>query len=651
MGLGRKAVVKFLVVAGWLSIGNASCGRIGYDPREIPIKLVSAGDGGGGLDVSNLVGGDAVAGQMADRGPAPISDLRPALVTDTPVAPGVDAPVALVADAAVVPVVDARVALAADAPVGSVADALTRDAAVVPVVDARESPDKVPDTVNVTPVPDASPDVAPVLLFYIGPAGSDTNTGTTASPFGTWSYAIRRLAPGSTLVVKDGTYTAASNGVLHLHCGPTGTTCEGAPCPKGTQALPIRMVAENERRAFVSYPVGANGGGFEMNGCSDWKIEGLRFDGADDASSFHHIVTVVNSQRITLRRLLVNRNNRAINSQLIVVGHSSDVLLEENDLLASNLGNISAWYSKDVTVRRNHIYGANAPDLAGGTGSSECIGIPVADTAIDFWGSTAGFIENNVIESVCNGIHLRTSVGDTPLGPAGDGQVVYGNIVRDARGQAYRAGSNCAGQTPCVDDLRVVTAPRFEHNVAVDSAVGFALAGGVDMRVTNCSSVNHSGTGFSLFLNGGEVGLASSGFFENSLAVGPMGTGFVVSAQASWGVDHCNAFGQTPAFSPLDANVTLSTQVDPVLGGCAVAIPSNSPMKGAGLQGRDIGASVKFVSVRGVLTSTPLWDAGTKRFPCGAEIAGVNDAAALPTGACAAVHTRLGIGVGGCGLP
>ncbi len=89
--------------------------------------------------------------------------------------------------------------------------------------------------------------------------------------------------------------------------------------------------------------------------------------------------------------------------------------------------------------------------------------------------------------------------------------------------------------------------------------------------------------------------------------------------------------------------------LDPQLGGCRVAIPTNSPMNDAGSDGSDIGANIIFQLLDGTPTEKKLWDQKSGAFPCGETVIGLNDRS-LPS--CATVHERLNVGPGGgCPLP
>ncbi|MCA9706716.1 MAG: hypothetical protein KDK70_12765, partial [Myxococcales bacterium] len=82
-------------------------------------------------------------------------------------------------------------------------------------------------------------------------------------------------------------------------------------------------------------------------------------------------------------------------------------------------------------------------------------------------------------------------------------------------------------------------------------------------------------------------------------------------------------------------------------GQCVIFVPEGSPLRGAGLDGADIGATM-LQRIEGEPTDQPLWDPQTGAFPCGAVEPGLNDD---PATSCIGVHERLGLGPGGCSLP
>src|SRR6185312_14076853 len=110
----------------------------------------------------------------------------------------------------------------------------------------------------------------------------------------------------------------------------------------------------------------------------------------------------------------------------------------------------------------------------------------------------------------------------------------------------------------------------------------------------------------------------------NSLLTGADGYGVYFTDQASFGVDHSNLINNAinnandfyPASSPTYTN---NMSVPPGMGVCKVFIPDNTPMKGKGQNGEDVGANIVCRYENGMLqVGNPLWDPATGQFPCGA---------------------------------
>jgi hypothetical protein len=77
--------------------------------------------------------------------------------------------------------------------------------------------------------------------YYMSPTGADVPSGGTLNePWLTFHYAVSRLWPGDTLILKNGTYTDANSGLLIL------------TDKDGTADNPITIRAENEWQAHIS---------------------------------------------------------------------------------------------------------------------------------------------------------------------------------------------------------------------------------------------------------------------------------------------------------------------------------------------------------------------------------------------------------------
>src|SRR5262245_47517893 len=65
---------------------------------------------------------------------------------------------------------------------------------------------------------------ADATTYYLSPTGSNSKSGTSAlAPWKTFSFAIPKLKPGDTLVLLNGTYTAANNNDFQVICGNHST--------------------------------------------------------------------------------------------------------------------------------------------------------------------------------------------------------------------------------------------------------------------------------------------------------------------------------------------------------------------------------------------------------------------------------------------
>jgi hypothetical protein len=129
--------------------------------------------------------------------------------------------------------------------------------------------------------------------------------------------------------------------------------------------------------------------------------------------------------------------------------------------------------------------------------------------------------------------------------------------------------------------------------------------------------------------------------------------GFRAVGLNKWTFDRCDAFGPATTFSPRDGHVTGAAEIDPQLGGCIVYVPAGSPLKTSsdgGVGATNAGANIINQYVNGQLTSTKLWDQTTGAFPCGATVAGLNDAALVDV-SCTGVAARLHVGTMGCAIP
>jgi hypothetical protein len=491
----------------------------------------------------------------------------------------------------------------------------------------------------------------------MSPTGSDGAAGTSrGAPLRTFDVALRKLVAGDVLVLLDGTYTRGTTGLPRIDCG-TGTLRNAV---SGTSSNPITIRAENERRAFLS----SDGlkTAFEIVNCSWWNVEGLRAASRDEASGEQtdgYPFRVHDSTNVTLRRLLGSHNNRKHNTHVFAVEDSKNVLVEDCEAYFFHRHAFSIWKSYGVTLRRCYANSMRYGDVGC---CSAVDNRPYGDSAFSLYGTSASIIENSVSENRANGIHISGIPNALdPSGSGGRDNKILGSISIDDAVPALVSSRDVDGR------YHNALGNVFRDYVAVESTGnGLFLRGAADSVVENVTLYTASGSGF--VADGGDPDLGGTcgsrnregcGFTaRNVLSVENNAYGIAAESQHDWQVDRSNASGSDAnwvvgeAIGDTSGNVRESLERDPGpvglgAGECLLWIPAGSSMKGAGTDGRDIGATIVNRYQNGTLTSTPLWNRETGAFPCGAIVAGVNDGPI----ACSNLHGRLNVNTNGCRLP
>lgn len=477
-------------------------------------------------------------------------------------------------------------------------------------------------------------------IYYLSPTGNDANAGTAGTiAWRTFAHAIPLLHPGDTLLLRDGTYTAAATGYPNITCGTNALA--------GSSGSPITLKAENERKAFLQGDGSTRP--FQMHGCAYWTIEGLRledgdFPGASSGDEPGSIMVlkqtgpVPRNDHLIVRRNLLRYNNRYFNASAfsLLVQNS---LFEENELYNFHRHGFQLFGGDNNVFRRNYANSRAWADIPGGYASANG-DMNTGDGAFIYYGSgsTANTIwENNISEGNGEGYFNNAYYNDS------DNEKVYGGIsLHDTRGVMVFGGPS--GQR--------AAGLLIQDYVAIGSGeFGFQIASARSSCV-NCTMLNSaSAEGFLVYVIGGAPGDGVYSFAgQNLLALDSPGTGITVSgAIPTWTINSSNAFGNSTNYSPSSSgNYTNKLSIAAGMGSCYLWVPDGAPMKGAGAGGTDLAATILYRYQDGTLTTTPLWDTGTGAFPCGATVAGVNDTAG---NSCSNVHTRLHVNSGGCAFP
>ena len=473
--------------------------------------------------------------------------------------------------------------------------------------------------------------------YYISPTGANSASGASPSaPWRTFAHALPQLQPGDTLLLMDGTYTAANSGLLQWSCNAQG----GIHATNGTATAPITLKALNERKAHV-HGDGSTTTVYVAN-CAYWVIEGLYASNTtntdmDTTKCDASVVTLWDSHHITLRRNLAHNPNIWCNSGALNLIYTHHALVEENEVYFVVRHGLTLWADSAAhtprfnTMRRNYFHSRNAANLPGSnvsTGHDETRG----DAGISCYPCRDSTVENNIMENWNSGFDIQGTY------PATNNRYL-GNIVMDTNhGLLMHSRSDFLGTTsPAIMPKDIVITDQLVVN---------AHSHGIYVRATKNTQVSQTsiiGSDTDVQVkadhNGWDVGDGQDSVYGTNLLVAHNGgLGFYME-QASYGFDYILGHGNGGG-NGFDGKFTHVLTTNPKLGACKVFIPLGSPAKGAGKDGADIGATILYRYVDGVLTTTPLWEGATGHFPCGAIVPGVNDVAGQ---SCFDVHTRLGI--------
>lgn len=465
---------------------------------------------------------------------------------------------------------------------------------------------------------------AQAVTYYINDTGSNANSGTSTAPWLTWAHAFAKSKCGDTLIVMDGTYTRSKNGGFSLTKSCTASST-------------YTVKAQNERQALLS-----GDGVFAslyISRSAYITVQGLRVKSVDNASGqIGSNVFVTDSSHITLKRLLVTHNNRYFNTHLIQLTRSPYSLVEENELYFFSRHGIILNTTHDTVVRRNYCHARGHRSISGGYQSASGP-TTTGDDCVVVYPGDSNIIENNISDgSMSKGFSVQAT-------GAGRGNKFLGNIALgaaiglslDVRG----SGPNYMPRDTVVENMVVINA----------SDTGIRSRGARNTRCDQCMVLT-STRGIAADTATGAPGDGVYSFFSNNSLVSGKGTGigfFVTSPIRTWTVTSPNSTKNLRDYYPGSASNWVNEQmVDPILGACRLWIPAASPMKRAGINGKDIGANILYRYQNGVLTAIPLWDRSTGQFPRGAIVSGVNNVAGQSL---FDVHKRLNVNANGCSFP
>jgi hypothetical protein len=503
---------------------------------------------------------------------------------------------------------------------------------------------------------DAMPGPIPMMAF-LSPTGNNSDDGTQLHPWKTFKWALPRLQPGSTLTLLDGTYDGEGTGYLNVTCDPAATapSQRSVKAANGTATMPIVVKAANERKAFLHGD--PSGPPFSIDACSFWQFSGLHVesgnfqDAPDTADAGSVIVVGEDNHDLTFSRMLVAHPNLYKHSHVFRIGdRSTNITVEDSELYFFHHNAFETSRTTSVKFLRNYINSLGTADIAGGyqsiDGSEGDYGIFLEET-------NSALVANNIIESVGVGIAVMGRFVDVPSDTPAvviTGNQIVGNIVYGPGTSGLVIDSRCNGDAPCLNPATKVTNTLVANDAFVQGAAGISSAGAIATTVQQVSVID-AGSGVRFVKELDNVGIQSTSTTSNTFAR-VQAVAFIAQNETSWEFDTCEAIsanGTNHEYQPDDASTSNKQTVDPMLGGCLVYLPANSPLQRIGTGGKALGANVLTrYDDDGQPTPMPLWNATTGAFlSCGVVV----DINATPGKSCSDVNQRLHVAAVDCPLP
>lgn len=485
--------------------------------------------------------------------------------------------------------------------------------------------------------------------YYISPTGSDTNPGTSARPWLTFAYAINpsRATCGDTLVLRDGTYgDGTSTGKILV----SALVC--------TQGSPFTIQAENQRKAKIV----DNGIGKAVNVVDSAFIvvDGLYARSTDNNATTTGGPFIANRSADIMLKNLVGRNpNRYANAHVFAIENSNRVLIEDSEGYVFHRHCVEAWKSSQVVARRIYC-NPRGGRIPGGFAAKNGIGL--ADAVMTMYPCRDCIQENNIADGTTNGLYLNEMNATFGGGVLMSGSKVLGSICYKCNygNGIYLNSRNNAGLNYTPHNITVRDVAFIDHDTY---GMAVRVSDGVNIVLDHLTGLSDPAVG--IIQNGiitddnpgkGTMAADNSITVTNTLMAGYSSFGFRMSGFDTWIVDRTISHQNGRAFSPsstsssptrtLSNTMTTSTHN---MGTCKVWVPDGASGKGKGIGGSDIGATILYRYVNGVLTTVPLWDPRTGEFPYGAEDAdGTNR---VPGESLFDIHKRLNVNTGGCSFP
>ncbi len=443
--------------------------------------------------------------------------------------------------------------------------------------------------------------------YYVATNGSDSNSGSSQSPWATFAHAIGELGLGDRLNIYNGTYRQAMKVVNKQGRVDARIVIrainDGQVVVDGENQ---RLTLWIERSSYIDVE------GIYFRKCSNPNIVGgqcspVTIKGVSGvAGSGSHDVRL---RRVSARDgkglwnpvFKIEGGGRDTNNQLI---YTHDILIEDGAAYGEGIhGLLVDWDTYDVTVRRffNLWEKFSNPDKYAWCQNIEVYGgyNTVIENAIGFNGSAEAL--------PCHG---KDSSGNAYSAPVhgiiipGQNQKVLGSVIKEGKGNSYYFTS-CSG---C----------RMENIVAINATNAESAPRGVSSNKSSNNQVrNFTWISNAAAARGVVLAEGNSGALEvRDAYFGGLDSGYAfykesgVSGLLTHSQNRFTPVMTHPYFNTSSGSNESSLTVNwPVgkYGYGAYLMASRTELAGKGENGGDVGADVIYRYEDGVLTTQPLW--------------------------------------------
>jgi hypothetical protein len=324
------------------------------------------------------------------------------------------------------------------------------------------------------------PILSNATTYYVSPSGSNSNAGTSTSPWGSLNYAFNKLVAGDILYVRGGTYTVMANGSYGISVsGKNGTSSNRISVLAYTGEFPVLNCSGLNSSS-------GDRDGLIMSNCSYWSIKGLNImnvhEPADNLSP-GSVMTLSYCNNITLEQ---------------VSGH--------------DCGNGFRVFGGDEIRYLNCDSYQNADTKDGG------------DLANGFWSRVTG--GGHIYYDGCRSFLNSDDGWDAFATGYGDGYISYNKCWSFENGAWNGITGNGAGfktglcGKPAIGGVQrtLTNCLSFSNNMGFDESQDEGSGYSIPQVIYNCTSYNNSACGFNFQFGAGVDGAFAVDIFRNNIS-------------------------------------------------------------------------------------------------------------------------------------